>query len=92
MKTCRDEDHLALFMELLGKMPRRAMVGQHVREFFNRQGELRHIKKLRFWPLEAVLIEKYELPESEVDLRPPCLPCPWGGSQSDLDGSKQSIR
>jgi serine/threonine-protein kinase SRPK3 len=64
--VCRDEDHLALFMELLGKFPRKAVVGKNVKDFFNRQGELRHIKKLRFWSLESVLIEKYELPEAEV--------------------------
>ena len=31
-------------------------------------GELRHIQKLRFWPLEAVLHEKYLLPKEEADL------------------------
>lgn len=31
-------------------------------------GELRHIQKLRFWPLEAVLNDKYLLPKEEADL------------------------
>ncbi|KAK9829340.1 hypothetical protein WJX72_005262 [[Myrmecia] bisecta] len=63
----RDEDHLALFMELLGKMPRRvATSGKYAKDFFNRQGDLRHIKKLRFWPLDRVLAEKYSLPEDEA--------------------------
>lgn len=30
-------------------------------------GELRHISKLRFWPLEAVLHDKYLFPKEEAD-------------------------
>ncbi|KAL6894085.1 hypothetical protein ACP4OV_008183 [Aristida adscensionis] len=57
----RDEDHLALMMELLGMMPRKiALGGRYSREFFNRYGDLRHIRRLRFWPLNKVLMEKYE--------------------------------
>ena len=64
---CRDEDHLALFMELLGRMPKRmSAVGKYAKDYFNRHGELRHIKKMRFWPLDKVLVEKYHLPEDEV--------------------------
>ncbi len=40
--------------------------GKYARDYFNRNGELRHIKKLRFWPLDRVLSEKYHLPEHEV--------------------------
>ena len=40
--------------------------GKYSRDYFNRNGELRHIKTLRFWPLERVLAEKYNLPEAEV--------------------------
>ncbi|XP_051178323.1 uncharacterized protein [Lolium perenne] len=58
----RDEqDHLALMMELLGMMPRKiALGGRHSREYFNRYGDLRHIRRLKFWPLSKVLVEKYE--------------------------------
>ncbi|GKV37593.1 hypothetical protein SLEP1_g45608 [Rubroshorea leprosula] len=60
----RDEDHLALMMELLGMMPRKiALGGRYSRDFFNRYGDLRHIRRLRFWSLKKVLIEKYELSE-----------------------------
>ncbi|XP_062214591.1 uncharacterized protein LOC133915450 [Phragmites australis] len=60
----RDEDHLALMMELLGMMPRKiALGGRYSREFFNRYGDLRHIRCLRFWPLNKVLMEKYEFTE-----------------------------
>ncbi|XP_065017990.1 uncharacterized protein LOC135644386 isoform X2 [Musa acuminata AAA Group] len=64
----RDEDHLALMMELLGMMPRKiALGGRYSREFFNRYGDLRHIRRLRFWPLNKVLMEKYEFSEQDAN-------------------------
>ncbi|KAK7262222.1 hypothetical protein RJT34_29785 [Clitoria ternatea] len=65
----RDEDHLALMMELLGVMPRKiALGGRYSREFFNRHGELRHIgSNLRFWPLDKVLMEKYNFSEQDAN-------------------------
>ncbi|XP_020104817.1 serine/threonine-protein kinase SRPK-like [Ananas comosus] len=64
----RDEDHLALMMELLGMMPRKiALGGRYSREFFNRYGDLRHIRRLRFWPLNKVLMEKYEFGEQDAN-------------------------
>ncbi|CAN4119443.1 unnamed protein product [Withania somnifera] len=64
----RDEDHLALMMELLGMMPRKiALGGRHSREFFNRYGDLRHIRRLRFWPMNKVLREKYEFSEQDAN-------------------------
>ncbi|XP_050380383.1 uncharacterized protein LOC126797723 [Argentina anserina] len=63
----RDEDHLALMMELLGMMPRKiALGGRYSRDYFNRYGDLRHIRRLRFWPLNKVLLEKYEFSEQEA--------------------------
>eukprot|EP00741_Cyanophora_paradoxa_P015636 tig00020903_g15093.t1 len=56
----RDEDHLAQFIELLGKMPKKvALGGKFSAEFFNRKGELKHIKQLKPWGIEDVLHEKY---------------------------------
>lgn len=50
-------------------MPRRVCsTGKYAKDYFNQHGELRHIKKLRFWPLERVLHEKYEFPREEVRL------------------------
>ncbi|KAD7479678.1 hypothetical protein R6Q59_008498 [Mikania micrantha] len=64
----RDEDHLALMMELLGMMPRKiALGGRYSRELFNRHGDLRHIRRLRFWPLHKVLKEKYEFSEQDAN-------------------------
>ncbi|XVF69058.1 hypothetical protein PTKIN_Ptkin11bG0050600 [Pterospermum kingtungense] len=63
----RDEDHLALMMELLGMMPRKiALGGRYSRDFFNRCGDLRHIRRLRFWPLHKVLMEKYHMSEQDA--------------------------
>lgn len=63
----RDEDHLALMMELLGRMPRKiALSGKYSRDYFNRHGDLRHIRRLRYWPLDNVLIEKYDFSEQEA--------------------------
>eukprot|EP00884_Botryococcus_braunii_P018084 jgi/Botrbrau1/495/Bobra.110_2s0127.2 len=63
----RDEDHIALMLELLGKMPRKvALHGKFARELFNRNGELRHIKKLKYWSLDQVLVEKYDVPLEEA--------------------------
>ncbi|KAM1333353.1 hypothetical protein EV1_009350 [Malus domestica] len=63
----RDEDHLALMMELLGMMPRKiALGGRYSRDYFNRYGDLRHIRRLRFWPLNKVLVEKYEFSEKDA--------------------------
>lgn len=64
----RDEDHLALMMELLGMMPRKiALGGRYSRDFFNRHGDLRHIRRLRFWPLNKVLEEKYNFPGQDAN-------------------------
>ncbi|CAN8279080.1 unnamed protein product [Cochlearia groenlandica] len=64
----RDEDHLALMMELLGMMPRKiALGGRYSRDFFNRHGDLRHIRRLRFWPMTKVLTEKYEFSEQDAN-------------------------
>lgn len=63
----RDEDHLALMMELLGRMPRKvALSGKYSRDYFNRHGDLRHIRRLRYWPLDNVLMEKYEYGEQDA--------------------------
>ena len=63
----RDEDHLAQCIELLGKVPKRVYsTGRYAKSYFDKKGDLKHIQKLRFWPLEEVLREKYQLEEADA--------------------------
>ncbi|PXF43327.1 Protein kinase dsk1 [Gracilariopsis chorda] len=65
----RDEDHLALMVELLGPMPRYlTRKGEFSRELFTRNGELRHIKNLDSFPLIEVLEEKYKFDRADAAL------------------------
>ncbi|KIJ46149.1 hypothetical protein M422DRAFT_778509 [Sphaerobolus stellatus SS14] len=65
----KDDDHIAQIIELVGEFPKTlAFSGKYSADFFNRRGELRHISKLRYWPLEAVLHDKYLLPRAHAEL------------------------
>ncbi|XP_029974468.1 SRSF protein kinase 1a isoform X1 [Salarias fasciatus] len=64
----RDEDHLALMIELLGKVPRHfALSGKYSQEYFTKRGDLKHITKLKPWGLLEVLVDKYEWPRDEAE-------------------------
>ncbi|XP_076670564.1 SR splicing factor protein kinase isoform X1 [Andrena cerasifolii] len=64
---CRDEDHLAHIIELLGEIPKRiALSGKSSKKFFNKKGELKHISGLKPWGLFEVLTEKYEWSQVEA--------------------------
>jgi serine/threonine-protein kinase SRPK3 len=68
-KYDKDDDHVAQIMELLGEMPKSlALSGKYSRDMFNHRGELRHIQRLRFWPLLSVLKEKYLMEAEEAEL------------------------
>ncbi|XP_077386103.1 SRSF protein kinase 1b isoform X1 [Festucalex cinctus] len=63
----RDEDHIALIIELLGKIPRKLITaGKYSKEFFTKKGDLRHITKLKPWGMFDVLVEKYEWSKEEA--------------------------
>ncbi|XP_013857562.1 SRSF protein kinase 1b isoform X1 [Austrofundulus limnaeus] len=63
----RDEDHIALIIELLGKVPRKLILsGKYTKDFFTKKGDLRHITKLKPWGLLDVLVEKYEWSKEEA--------------------------
>ncbi|RPD55382.1 kinase-like protein [Lentinus tigrinus ALCF2SS1-7] len=65
----KDDDHIAQIIELMGEFPKTlAFSGKYSSDFFTRRGELRHIQKLRYWPLDAVLHDKYLLPKEEADM------------------------
>lgn len=64
----RDEDHLAQMIELLGRMPKSfSGCPRGLREFFNRKGDLKRIRNLKFWSLQQVLIEKYHFPRHDAE-------------------------
>ncbi|KAJ4714040.1 Kinase family protein [Melia azedarach] len=62
-----DEDHLALMMELLGKMPRKiAIGGARSKDYFDRHGDLKRIRRLKFWSLDRLLVDKYKFSETDA--------------------------
>ncbi|KAJ8771058.1 hypothetical protein K2173_023383 [Erythroxylum novogranatense] len=62
-----DEDHLALMMELLGKMPRKiAIGGAQSKEFFDRHGDLKRIRRLKFWSLDRLLVDRFKFAETDA--------------------------
>ncbi|XP_073150996.1 uncharacterized protein [Henckelia pumila] len=57
-----DEDHLALMMELLGKMPRKiATCGARSKDYFDRYGDLKRIRRLKYLTLDRQLVEKFKI-------------------------------
>ncbi|PXF50095.1 Serine/threonine-protein kinase SRPK [Gracilariopsis chorda] len=64
----RDEDHLALMMELLGPIPSHMRKkGKYTSDIFDTHGNLLHIDQLNFWSLRDVLREKYKFPVKDAD-------------------------
>lgn len=65
---CRDEDHIAHIIELLGPIPKSIIFSGSMADLvFNKRGELRHITGLKPWGLREVLVEKYEWSSSEAE-------------------------
>lgn len=64
----KNEDHLALISELIGECPNKKFLlsGYKSEKFFDKNGKLRNIKKLKHWGLYDVLIEKYRLRDFEA--------------------------
>jgi len=68
-KFTRDEDHLALMSELLGRMPKKLTTrGKYSRDLFTKKGDLKHIKELDHWGLREVLRDKYKLSPLESEM------------------------
>lgn len=64
----RDEDHLALIIELLGPLPRYLIdAGRYGSQFFDSEGRLLNIQELNTWGLINVLEKRYKLPPSEAE-------------------------
>jgi serine/threonine protein kinase len=53
--------------ELLGRIPKNfALSAKHASKFFDKQGFLKRIRGLNYWPLKKVLVEKYRIKEKEA--------------------------
>jgi len=67
-KYDKTDDHLALMMELLGRMPASFLrKGSKSDKYFNSKGDLRYIRTLGpEWNLADVLYEKYRFPKGEA--------------------------
>jgi serine/threonine protein kinase len=57
----RDEDHLAMIIELCGHFPEWMLGGFRRKRFLHKNGQPRHINKLYIWPLNRVLQERYRI-------------------------------
>lgn len=65
----RDEDHLALMIELLGPLPKGFRErGKHTQDFLTESGDLHHISQLNFWCILDVLREKYKFSTGDAEL------------------------
>ncbi|XP_019734937.1 SRSF protein kinase 2-like isoform X2 [Hippocampus comes] len=63
----REEDHIAHIIELLGPLPSKfALSGKKSKRFFNQNGQLRRISKLKPWSLLEILLDKYQWPQDEA--------------------------
>ncbi|KAI8340424.1 kinase-like domain-containing protein [Blakeslea trispora] len=64
----KDDDHLAQILELLRTVPKVLITGgEFSREFFDRSGKLKHIKKLRYRRLRDVLHDTFLMPPEDAD-------------------------
>ena len=70
-KYTRDEDHLAIIIELLGGLPRGLVTrGRHAVKFFRGRGgwpALRNVRMAELIPMPEVLRRKYEWEEEQVE-------------------------
>ena len=65
----KDEDHLALIVELIGMYPKKLLTsGKYNKTLFNSQDNLLHIRKFEYWPLKDVLHSKYRFDEEDAEL------------------------
>lgn len=64
----RDEDHMALMIELLGTFPPVdwAMKGKHAKSILTNEAKPKKIKNLKFWNLHDVLVQKYSMDSEDA--------------------------
>ncbi|KAA6367594.1 MAG: putative SRSF protein kinase 1 [Streblomastix strix] len=67
----QNQDHLALFHELLGQIPLSIQISGHkdlYEKYFNKNGGFLHIKTVTRWTLKEVLLQKYKFVPYELRL------------------------
>ena len=63
----KNDDHLAQIIEALGKMPKNfALSGFDSYKYFDKNGKLKRIKKLIYYPIKDILVKKYNFKEKEA--------------------------
>lgn len=63
----KDEQHLALFISTLGKIPKKiALEGKYSREVFNKNGKLLHAEVPEEFPIEKILVSDYKFDPAEA--------------------------
>ncbi|KAJ5073682.1 hypothetical protein M0811_08519 [Anaeramoeba ignava] len=64
----KDEEHLALIMELIGDIPKElALGGPKSEKFFNSNGKLKNISRIYYLPLKDILVSKYHFTPQDSD-------------------------
>ena len=65
----KNDDHLAQVSELIGECEDKdfLLTCEAAEQFFNKQGKLKRIKKIKEWKLKQILIEKYRIKEVEAE-------------------------
>jgi serine/threonine protein kinase len=65
----RDEDHLAMMVELLGPISNWMLNGRRSHKFFKKNGQFKNLRHLLMWPIDKVMYEKYKINDpSLIDL------------------------
>ena len=63
----KNDDHVAKFMQTLGKMPKNfAKRGEYYNKFFTKEGKMRRVKEIKYIPLKDILVKKYHFKENEA--------------------------
>ena len=64
----KNEDHLALMIETLGKMPKSfALSGRKSRKYFNKIGQLIRIKNIKEYRIKEILIHDFKFEEKDAE-------------------------
>ena len=64
---CKNDSHLAKFIEICGKMPRNFIErGENWKKYFDRNGKLKRIGEIPHINLKNILVQKHKLKENEA--------------------------